>query len=486
MDDLQRVRVEQLRADMKRAATSGREAPHLLLRAARRLESLDPLRARTTYLNAWGAALVAARFAAPDAQLAEVSVAARAALARTPGSDARALLLDALTTLILDTPADAVSKLHVGVDSFLGGESTAELWLHHGALVSNSALALWDFEAWDSSSTRHVELARESGALAQVVTALNVRRVVALFAGDMEAARSLGVTEQAVKQVTGTRRASYGDLFVTAYEGDPERALPLITATSEEGLARGEGLGCNIADRAATILHLGLGRYAEAATTAERAAEGDLGPFTSQALPDLAEAAVRSGQMELAVDALRRLQVATRGCDTDWALGIESRTRALLEDGAAAEPAYVEAVTRLAGTRLRIELARTQLLYGEWLRREGRRLDARGQLRSAYDTLTELGLEAFAERTRHELLATGEKVRKREVDTLNELTPQEEHIARLARDGRSNPEIGAELFISARTVEWHLRKVVTKLGITSRRELRVVLPVAGSFVAGAT
>ena len=479
VDELQRARVEQLRADINRAATSGREAPHLLLQAARRLESLDPRRARTTYLEAWGAALVAGPFAVPGAHLPDVSLAARAALSRSPGSDAQALLLDGLSTLILDTPADAAALLRVGIDTLLGDQAADDLWMHHGVLVSNSALALWDFEAWDASSARHLELAQGSGALAQVVTALNVRRVVALFAGDVESARSLGVTEEVVKQVTGTRRASYGDLFVTAYEGRPHLSLPLIAATSDEGLVRGEGLGCNIADRAATILHLGLGKYTEATTTAERAAQGDLGPFTSQALPDLAEAAVRSGRKELATDALRRLHIATSGCDTDWARGVEARTRALLADGAAAESAYAEAVTHLARTRLRIELARTELLYGEWLRREGRRLDARGQLRSAYDTFTALGVEGFAERTRHELLATGEKVRKRTVDTLNELTPQEEHIARLAQDGHSNPEIGAELFISARTVEWHLRKVFVKLGVSSRRELAAALPARG-------
>jgi DNA-binding CsgD family transcriptional regulator len=475
VNDLQRARVEQLRADMNRAATSGREAPQLLLLAARRLESLDALRARATYLDAWGAALVAARFVVAGANLAQVSVAARAALAKAPGTEPSALLLDALTTLILDNPADAVPKLRNGLSAYLD-DQPAEEWLHHGALVSNAALALWDFDAWDSSSARHVELAWASGALAQVVTALNVRRVVAQLAGDVEAARTLGVTEEVVKQVTGTRRASYGDLFATAYEGRPKHALPLIAAIADEGRARGEGLGCNIADRAMTILYLGLGRYAEAASAAARAAEGDLGPFTSQALPDLAEAAIRSGQPDLAADSLRRLQLATSGCDTDWAVGIEARTRALLGNGAETEAAYTQALTCFARTRLRIEHARTQLLYGEWLRREGRRADARAHLRSAHETFAELGVEAFAERTRHELLATGEKVRKREVDTLNQLTPQEEHIASLARDGRTNPEIGAELFISARTVEWHLRKVFEKLGISSRRDLQSTLP----------
>jgi DNA-binding CsgD family transcriptional regulator len=365
------------------------------------------------------------------------------------------------------------------VAAYLEDRVATEEWLHWGALVCNAALTLWDFDGWDAASLRHVELARASGALAPLVVALNVRRVVAMWGGDFESARSLGVAEEVVKQVTGARRASYGELFFAAYEGRPERAVPLITATADETRARGEGLGWNIADRAAALLHLGLGRYAEASAAAARAAEGNLGPFTSQALPDLAEAAARSGQPELAVDALRRLQVATAMGGSDWAAGIEARTRALVSEGPTAEAAFAEAVTRLGRTRLLVEHARAQLLYGEWLRREGRRFDARERLRAAHDFFASIGAEAFAERARRELVATGEKVRKREVDTLNDLTPHEEQVARLARNGRSNPEIAAELFISARTVEWHLRKVFGKLGITSRKELAAVLPARG-------
>ena len=479
VDDLQRARVEQLRAEINRSATSGREAPLLLLQAAQRLESLDARLARETYLDAWGAALVAAALAAPGGELPVVSAAARAALAAAPASQASVLLLDGLTTLVLDSLAEAAPILRRALAGFLDDDAAVDEWLHYGVLVSNVALTLWDFEAWDAASTRHVELARASGALAQMVPAVNVHRVVAMWAGDFETARTQGVLEEVLKQVTGTRRASYGDLFLAAFEGVPERALPLITATADEARTRGEGLGWHIADRAAALLNLGLGRYAEASAAAARAAEGDLGPFTSQALPDLVEAACRSGQPELAADALRRVQAATGGCDSDWAAAVEARSRALLSEGAEAETAYEEALTRLARTRLRVEHARTQLVFGEWLRREGRRGDAREQLRAAHETFAELGMEAFAERARHELLATGEKVRKREVDTLNQLTPQEEHIARLARDGQSNPEIAAELFISSRTVEWHLRKVFGKLGISSRRELREVLPAHG-------
>ena len=200
---------------------------------------------------------------------------------------------------------------------------------------------------------------------------------------------------------------------------------------------------------------------------------------TQLVLPELIEAAVRSGRADLAREALGRLSAMTAIEGSDWAKGLEARSRALVSDGPAAEQCYAEAVERLGRAPLRPDLARAHLLYGEWLRRENRRLDARHQLHAAHDLFTAIGADAFAERARRELLATGEKVRKREVDTYQQLTSQEEHIIRLARDGRTNPEIGAELFISTRTVEWHLRKVFAKLGITSRRDLQNAWPPRG-------
>jgi DNA-binding CsgD family transcriptional regulator len=479
VSDLQRARVEQLRGEISRASTSGANASAMLLRAATRLESLDLRLARETYLDAWGAALVAGRLAEAGGDLADVCAAARSAPPAPGGPLPGDLLLDGLVADILDGCSAAGPILRQALDAFLGDDVSTDHWLHWGALASNAALALWDADTWSAVSDRHAQLARSSGALAPLATALNVRRVVAIWFGDFQTARALGVEEQVVKEVTGTRRATYGGLFLAAYQGHPEQALPLITATATEAQARGEGLGLNIADRAAALLHLGLGHYEEALAAAERAAEGNLGPFTAQALPDLVEAAVRSGHTELGAEVLRRLQLATAVGGSDWGSGLEARSRALLSDGETAEHAYLEAVERLARTPLRPELARAHLLYGEWLRREGRRVDARAQLRSAYEAFASMGAEAFAGRARHELLATGEKVRKRQPDTLNDLTPQEEHIARLARDGRSNPEIAAELFISARTVEWHLRKVFAKLGITSRKELEGALPARG-------
>ncbi len=215
-------------------------------------------------------------------------------------------------------------------------------------------------------------------------------------------------------------------------------------------------------------------------SAARQATSNTFEPWTSiWALPELVEAAARGGDAELARDALKRLAETTQPCGTDVALGIEARCRALLSDGAAADELYREAIDRLSRTRLRPELARAHLLYGEWLRREGRRLDARDQLRTARDMLDAIGMEAFAERARRELIATGETVRKRSVEIVTTLTAQEAYIARLARDGLTNPEIGARLFLSARTVEWHLRKIFTKLGIGSRRELDAALAQLG-------
>jgi DNA-binding CsgD family transcriptional regulator len=481
VDDLQLARVERLRGQISRASTSGSHAPVLLLRAARRLEPLDPRLARHAFLDAWGAALVAGEAAEPGGSLVDVSTAARSAPAAPPCPEKSDLLLRGLASVVLEGPAGGEASLREAIDAFHQERVSTDHWLAWGVLASDAALALWDVDCWASLSAHHVELARASGALASLAIALNLRRMVSIWCGDPEGARSLGVEEQAVKQMTGTRRASYGDLFLAACRGRPELAMPLITATAEEARSRGEGLGQQMADRATALLHTGRGHYAEALVAAERATAVNLGPFTSQALPELVEAAARVGKVDLAADALRRLQVATTVTRSDWAGGIEARSRALLGEGDAAEQNYAEAVERFSRTPLRPELARSRLLYGEWLRREGRRADARTQLRAAFEEFTTIGAEAFAERAQRELRATGEKVRKRRVETLNDLTPQEDHIARLARDGHTNPEIAAELFISVRTVEWHLRKVFGKLGIRSRRQLGEWLPDRGRY-----
>jgi ATP/maltotriose-dependent transcriptional regulator MalT len=290
----------------------------------------------------------------------------------------------------------------------------------------------------------------------------------------------MAAEKDVLNEVTGIRLASTCDLLIAGYRGRPAEAAPLFSATTEDAIARGEGLAVQLASWAEAVLHNGFGHYAEALAAAAPATEETCSPLSTQLiLPELIEAAVRTGRTEMAREALDRLSAMTTIEGSDWAKGLEARSRALVSEGQDAEHRYAEAVKRLGRTKLRPELARTHLLYGEWLRRELRRGEARRQLRAAYDLFAAMGAEAFAERARRELLATGETVRKREVHTYTELTSQEEHIARLARDGRTNPEIAAELFISARTVEWHLRKVFTKLGITSRRGLHDALRTRG-------
>ena len=279
--------------------------------------------------------------------------------------------------------------------------------------------------------------------------------------------------------------ARYTALLVAALRGNQAEVAPLLEEAIAEAEAEGQGGNAAYAYWDTAILHNGLGRYADALAAAEQAT-GDAHVYISMwALPDLIEAAVRTGNVQIAIGALERLAETTQAGGTDFGLGLESRCRALVRKGETAEGRYREAVDRLGRARMRPDLARAHLLYGEWLRRENRRVDARAQLRAAYEMLDGIGMEAFAERARRELVATGETVRKRSPDTRDQLTPQEEQIARLARDGLSNPEIGAQLFLSARTVEWHLRKVFTKLGVSSRGHLQQALADRGRPVATA-
>jgi DNA-binding CsgD family transcriptional regulator len=478
--DLQRARAEQLRGQVEWASVAGRDAPVLLLQAARRLQPLDAGLARETYLYAWVAASVAGPLARPGGLLLEVSRAARAAPPPAAAPRPCDLLLDGLTRMVTDGHAAAEPTLRRAVDAFLDDRVSGEEWMQWGILAQMATMAVWDFDSWVAVSTRHVELARASGALAPLSIALNGRGQVATHCGDFGKATSLAAEKDVVNEVTGIRLASICDLLLAGYRGRPEEATSLFTAATEDSIARGEGGAVQLASWAAAVLHNGLGHYAEALAAAEPVTEENYQPLATQlVLPELIEAAVRTGRVELAREALGRLSAMTAIEGSDWAKGLEARSRALVSEGREAERCYAEAVERLGRTPLRPELARAHLVYGEWLRRENRRLDARQQLHAAYHLLDAIGAEAFAERARRELLATGEKVRKREVDTYSQLTPQEEHIVRLARDGRTNPEIAAELFISTRTVEWHLRKVFAKLGIASRRDLHNTMPPRG-------
>jgi ATP/maltotriose-dependent transcriptional regulator MalT len=283
----------------------------------------------------------------------------------------------------------------------------------------------------------------------------------------------------AVTEATGIPLAPHGALMLAAWQGHDAELDELIEATSNEMLRRGEGIVLTFARWARAVLYNALGRYKDALAPATRASgelSQEMSMLTRGSLVELIEAASRSGKIESAADALRRLTQLAHASGTDWALGLETRSRALLSDGSAAENAYREAIDRLRRTRIRGELARAHLVYGEWLRRQRRRLDARDQLRTAYDMFTTMGAEAFAQRAASELQATGETARKRTVETSSELTAQEAQVVRLVREGLSNQEAGARLFISPRTVKYHLRKVFIKLDITSRTQLDHVLP----------
>jgi DNA-binding CsgD family transcriptional regulator len=478
-DELQAARADLLRGQITFAYGLGSDAPPLLLKAAKRLELLNLDLARETYLTAWMAALLAGRLAG-EGDLLEVSRAARALPTRADPPRPVDLVLDGLVLLVTDGPAAAAPTLRHAVSTFTGAAVTAEQRLRWGWFAQAAASALWDDDAWHAILARQVRLAREAGALDQLPVMLGALGTAAVWSGDFAEAAALIAQADAVCEVTGSRAAPSAAMMLASLRGDQAAADPLIEATIAQAAAGGQGIAVAYAHWVAAILANGLGRYEEALAAARQASADTFTVHISMwGLPELVEAAARTGNSEVATDALERLAETTQAGGTDFGLGLEARCRALLSDGVAADDLYREAIDRLGRTRLCPELARAHLLYGEWLRRQGRRVDARGQLRTAHDMFAAIGMEAFAERARRELIATGEKVRRRSAETFDRLTPQEEQIARLARDGRTSPEIGAQLFLSARTVEWHLGKIFTKLGIGSRRELHAVLAGPG-------
>ena len=485
LDEFQRARADLLRGEFALVSSAGRDAAGLLLRAAKRFEPLDVTLARETYLDAWGAAM----FAGPLARrgdLRDVSRAAKAAPQAQGPVAPSDLLLDGVATLIINGRAAATPTLRKAVDAFRDEGISAQKGLQWAVIASMASVILWDFDSWEAILTGQADRARAAGAYAPLSIALHGQGIVVTWSGNLEAAATPIVEAAAVTEATGTRIAPYGAVLLAAFRGREAEAATVIETTIEDANAGGEGLGIQFARWARAVLYNGLGRYDDALAAARQASDDTPQLFIAAwALPELIEAAIRTGNLELARNALERLTEAANASDSDWGLGVEARSRALLSEAERADGLYKEAIERLSRTRLRPELARAQLLYGEWLRREGRRLDARQQLRTAHKTFVAIGMEAFAERSRRELIATGEKVRRRSAETRNELTPQEEQIARLAKAGLSNPEIGAQLFISARTVEWHLRKVFTKLGISSRRQLRSAIPEGGQLVASA-
>jgi DNA-binding CsgD family transcriptional regulator len=471
LNDLQRAQVELLRGQIAFSLGRGSDAQPLLLKAAKRLEPLDRRLARETYLEALSAVFFPGLLASGESVL-ETAQAARVAPPPSQPPHASDLLLDGLAVLVTEGYAAGTPMLRRAVNAFRAEDIRREQGHRWLSLASRVAAFLWDDEAWDAISTRFVQLARDAGALSALPLALTSRAGVHVFAGEFAMAASLIAEVAAVNEATGGSLAPWSALARVSFEGREAEGFQLIEAATREVVRRGEGQGLTFVHWVTAVLHNGLRRYGEALAAAQQAGE-DTHPswWRNYGLVELIEAAVRSGKPEHAVDAFGQLSQATGASGTDWALGVEARSRALLNDGEAAEVLYREAIERLARTRIRVELARGHLLYGEWLRRERRRRDAREQLRTAHELFTEFGMEAFAERARVELEATGEHARKRTVETGDDLTPQEAQISRLAADGATNQEIATQLFVSPSTVDYHLRKVFRKLGVKSRTQL---------------
>jgi DNA-binding CsgD family transcriptional regulator len=472
LDDFQRALADLVQAQLAYVTSRGAEASPLLLKAARQLERIDPGLSRATYLDALSAGMFAGRLAGPGSGILEVARAAGAAPPPPQAPRAPDLLLDGLATQYNDGYAASLPMLRRALAAFGDGMSAEEElhWLWLAGVVG--ATRVWDHDYWDALSARHVQLARETGALSELPLALTSRAYVLLFAGELTAAASLINEVQAVKEATGSGLAPYGALGLAALRGDEVEALAVINTTMEDVTRRGEGVGITFAEWANALLSNGLGHYDKAAAAAQRACsfDDDIGELLWPTV-ELIEAAARTGMTEVAASALDRLDEMTSASDTDWGLGVRARSRALLSEGEAAERLYRESIARLGRTRLRIDLARAHLLYGEWLRHERRRRDAREHLRMAHDMLEAMGVAAFAERARRELQATGVRPRPRGAGAPEVLTPQEALIARMAAGHLTNREIAARLFISASTVEYHLRKIFRKLGVTSRTQL---------------
>jgi DNA-binding CsgD family transcriptional regulator len=477
LSDLQQANVDVMRAQLAFITSRGGDAPALLLKAARRLEVIDPELSRATYLDALLAAIFAGPLASPGGDVLEVAAAASAAPPPEHPQRATDLLLDGTATGLHVGYAAGVPLLRRALAAFGSGMS-AEEELRRMYLACITAMRVWDDGRWESLSARYVQLARERGALSELPLALTARAYILLFSGDLTAAASVTEELQAVTEATWSALAPYGAMGLAALRGDEHGASALIEATIKDVTRRGEGIGITFAELANATLNNGLGHYDKAAAAGQRAtAYGKDLACLCWALVELIEAAARCGMTETATGAYRQLTEMASATGTDWALGAQARSCALLSEGEAAERLYRESIARLGKTRLRVDLARAHLLYGEWLRRERRRLDAREQLRTAHGMLEAMGVAAFAARAQRELQATGATTGKRPRPARHaELTAQEAQIAQLARDGLSNPEIGTRLFISAHTVQYHLRKIFPKLGITSRSQLGSVLP----------
>ena len=497
LDDLQRARGARLRAQIAFARSRGNDAPALLLKAAKAFEGLDDGLARETYLEAFGAAMFAGRLG-DRYGVREVAEAARTAPPGPLPARSSDLLLDGMAARYLEhqaVEAGSSDGARAGVPDLRRAlealrrenprtkDDIMRLLRLSPIAQSMAVHELWEYEGWRELSSRSVGLAREAGALTALPGLLVYLAGVHVYDGEFAAAAALIEEADAITAATGNAPMRYAAVFLVAWRGEESPAVKLIDAAIKDAAARGEGRILGMAGYVTAVLNNGLGRYPAALAGARLACEHDDLGYFNWSLAELVEAGVRSGAAEEATAAIRQLEGRTRASGTDWALGILARSKALLSDGHAAEPLYREAIERLGRGGIVIHLARAHLLYGEWLRRVNRRHDAREHLRIAYQTFSSIGAQAFAERAHGELLATGETVRKRTVETSDVLTAQESQIVRLAAERHTNPEIASQLFISPRTVEYHLHKVFAKLGVSSRRELPAALRLLDGAVS---
>lgn len=474
VDELHHARVDLLRAQIAFASSRGNEASPLLLAAARRLAPLDADLARETFLDALLAAIYGGSLGGGSDVRAVATAAREVSPVALPPRNAD-LLFGSLVVRFTEGYVAAAAVSQNALRSFDWDTDAGEV-MRWCRLASAVASDIWDDRSWSELATRHVSTARTIGALGELPLALSSAVLVHVFAGELDAAALLVAEIASVNEAVGGSFVSYGALGLAAWQGDELMADALIQAKMNDAVVRGEGVGVTVAQWARAVLCNGLGKYKQAFAAANQAETNAQDVAVAHwGLTELVEAGVRSGARSAAVAALGRLTELTDAAGTEWALGVQARSRALVSEGGSAERLYREAIERLGRTRMRVELARAHLLYGEWLRRENRRSDARTQLRTAHGMFSGFRARAFAERAGRELQATGETVARHAIATPTALTAQEAQIARLARDGLTNPEIGAQLFISPHTVEWHLRKVFVKLGITSRRQLRTTL-----------
>jgi len=466
LDDEQRAEAQRLRGTLALARGDKGSSSTLLIEAARVLAPFDLRKARDTCLDALATAMFAGRLAS-DRGMREAVECARS-MPEPTQTTAADVLLDAFATLVDEGSAAAAPVLRRGVG--LAGESGD---LRAIGPAFQAAFELWDDEALHTLAQRRVDLARGSGAFVALPNALNQLGAYEVLVGRFDAAEACFEEADEISAATGYAgilgKTGVGPLILAAWRGEDARTRALAEVCSRDGTARGFGTFVGFAQSALGVLELGLGRYHEAMIAVQDAGLDQI--LVTRTLPDLVEAAVRCGEEQLATQAAGELAESTTASGTDWALGVLARSQALLVAGREAEGLYREAIGRLQRSRARTQLARARLVYGEWLRRERRRRDAREELRAASQLFESMGALAFADRAQSELAATGERVHRRTPETLELLTPQERRIATLVSEGAPNAEVAAQLFISSRTVEYHLAKIFRKLRISSRSEL---------------